>query len=681
MIDFNTVNILYNSKQKKYKIIGDFGTNFIIATNKAITSKTAKTLFINYSSDSIEFYSFFLFEVYHLFKNIDNYDSFQRKNINVKTIANLVTDIEEQIFKNNIEHREILDYNHITTTMKFSILEHQKTAFDKYTELKSKYNYRGFILDAATGSGKTFMSLALTEGLRSDIVVIIAPLPTIDKVWLNSINNELYKDKQSVYTVGSKKPYNNEKFILTHYEAIDKLPVIAKTSIKKISVIVDEIHNFTTLNTKRTQGLLAYIDELNTNDIILMSGTPIKATTAEVIPLFRLIDPGFNKVIEKRFKNIYKTTNSKLAWILPLRYTEYRAKIEKKELKLKPHEVIYFKQQVKNGEQYTLTNIAKDMETYYADRKKYYNDNMERYTFDYTRLYTKVKDMLLSSKKMPSTAFKTYEKDIDSIKKYYKRRLLSMYPDLLKRVNKFEKDIITANLAGEDKKVFNASKSVVKYVNLKIRGEVLANIIMRARINADIAMAKTVDYISIINSTTKKTLVFSNYIEVCDVAYNRLTDSKYNPRKVYGEELKNFNYNVGSFNTDESVNPLVATFKSLSTGVPLIAANVILIIGLPFRMYTYEQAIARAWRLGQDKKVYIYIAELDTGDEPNISTRGIDIITFFNEEVERITGDKSTTQIIKTIDEPTLSLEDDALCDDMQLPKTNISYGDYIYIW
>ena len=94
---------------------------------------------------------------------------------------------------------------------------------------------------------------------------------------------------------------------------------------------------------------------------------------------------------------------------------------------------------------------------------------------------------------------------------------------------------------------------------------------------------------------------------------------------------------------------MITTFKSLSTGVPLVAANVIVVLDLPFRMYVYEQAIARAWRLGQDSQVYVYIPKLDTGEFPNINSRNIDIIQFFKQEVEAITGEKMTVSLDPSI--------------------------------
>ena len=76
-------------------------------------------------------------------------------------------------------------------------------------------------------------------------------------------------------------------------------------------------------------------------------------------------------------------------------------------------------------------------------------------------------------------------------------------------------------------------------------------------------------------------------------------------------------------------------------------------LDLPYRMYIFDQAVSRAWRKGQDSVVKVYIPVLDTGDKKNINQRNFDIISFFNEEVERLTGYKQTL----TVDETKANIE------------------------
>jgi hypothetical protein len=58
----------------------------------------------------------------------------------------------------------------------------------------------------------------------------------------------------------------------------------------------------------------------------------------------------------------------------------------------------------------------------------------------------------------------------------------------------------------------------------------------------------------------------------------------------------------------------------------------------PFRSFEYDQAVARVRRLGQDEDVEVYDVVLDTGEQPNISSRTIDIMNWSREQVEAILG-------------------------------------------
>jgi len=178
---------------------------------------------------------------------------------------------------------------------------------------------------------------------------------------------------------------------------------------------------------------------------------------------------------------------------------------------------------------------------------------------------------------------------------------------------------------------------------------------MKARIDCYTELATKNGVIrNYVDSTHKKTLVFSNYISVCDAVTNQAIEAGLTPIRVYGSAAKSLSKNVGIYNTKPSVNPLVASYKSLSVGVPIVTANVIVIYGLPYRQYIFDQAIGRAWRTGQDSTVTVYIVELDTDGVPNITDRDFDIITFFRKEVHAITGSDDAVIIEKS---PSLDLE------------------------
>lgn len=130
------------------------------------------------------------------------------------------------------------------------------------------------------------------------------------------------------------------------------------------------------------------------------------------------------------------------------------------------------------------------------------------------------------------------------------------------------------------------------------------------------------------------------------------------PLVVYGKTNNELAQIVGKFEKDEALNPLIATYNSLSTAVPLTMADTMLMINAPFRAYIQEQAISRIHRIGADTQTSVWQAFLDTGDVPNISTRSTEILAWSMQMVEEITGIKSPFQITESLEEFTISLED-----------------------
>lgn len=634
---FNNVNVSYDAKKDSYNVSGFFGSNFKNTILRILGEKKATGLFIDYSLTGFSFYSFFTLEVYRVLETLTQANS--KYSVDVKSVNNFLQYVDNNIWdKGHIKTH--LDRDIISSLMNFKVLPHQKPALDKYEIYKDRLGYRGLLFDMAAGSGKTFTSLALAEMLHSEKVIIIAPNQTIDKVWVNSLKEEVYKEPQPLFILNRDSGYAIEKFILVNYESLDKLQdLITEYNLKGATVIIDESHNFADAVSRRTKYLTDVLDNLDTDNILMMSGTPIKAYSKELGVIMKILDKRFDKIIEKRFIKLYKSSNYILKQILPERFGEYSIKVKKETLELEPVTTRYVSIKLKNGDDYTLDNIRTELRKYIEKRSEELTNNFDKYETTYRELYGKAKSIALLEG-VKERDFKSYEEDFIAVIKLYKKNKLAFYPDIVKRVNTFEKEVLLPRLSGQDKKDFREAKTVVKYLLLKLQGEALANVVMRARINCHIDIAKSLSYAKIVNSTTKKTLIFSNYIDVCDASKSKLLKEKFKPITVYGNTSKDLSSTVGVFNTVKEANPLVTTYKSLSTGVPLITANVVIALDLPFRMYIYEQAIARVWRLGQDKQVIVYIPELDTGDKQNINGRNIDIITFYKEEVERITGHK-----------------------------------------
>jgi len=649
---FNNINVTYDEKKEIYNVTGFFGLRFKKAVLMLLGKNKASAMFIEISPNNFKFYSFFLLEVYRTLESLTSSGS--RYATDLRTLNKFLNYVDEYIWTDqNIKVH--LDKDEIKNKMKFKILKHQEPAFDKYEIYKDKLGYRGLLFDMSAGSGKTFTSLAIAESLHSDRIIIVAPNQTIDRVWIHSLKEEVYLEPQKVHVVNRDITYNNERFLLVNYESLDKLDAfLLKHDFSNATVIVDESHNFANDISKRTKSLLNILNKIQTNNILMMSGTPIKAYSKELSVIMKILDTRFNSIIEKRFIKLYKTPTKLLKDILPERFGEYSVKVKKEELELEPVLTRYVSLKIKDGDKYTLKNIRTDLRLFIEKRSVELTNDFPKYKQKYDILYGKAKSLALLDG-VNKKEFKTYETDFNTVIKLYKQNKLAFHPDVVKRVNMFENNILLPYLSGQDKKDFKEAKTVVKYLLLKLQGEALANVVMRARINCHKDIAANLSYSKIINSTVKKTIIFSNYVDVCASAEKKIYNEKLSPLSVYGKTSKMLSDTVTKFNTIPKYNPLITTYKSLSTGVPLIVANVVIAIDTPFRMYIYEQAIARVWRLGQDKQVVVYIPELDTGDEPNINGRNLDIITFYKEEVERITG--HTLEIDISADD-TISNED-----------------------
>lgn len=208
-------------------------------------------------------------------------------------------------------------------------------------------------------------------------------------------------------------------------------------------------------------------------------------------------------------------------------------------------------------------------------------------------------------------------------------------------------------LSNAQKKVFRDVRSVYKYVALKIQGEALGRILgkERQRCNIDIlhgldnsrATCEVLGWLDepfsmadIFNNSKAKAIFFTDFVEVVDAAGELFKKAGMKPMLVYGDTNKDLAKILHSVENDPKVNPIVATYKSLSTAVPLVYLDSCVFLSQPFRSYIKEQAEARLDRLGQNNEIMYYNVTLDTGSESNISTRSQDILLWSKEMVLKL---------------------------------------------
>ena len=198
-------------------------------------------------------------------------------------------------------------------------------------------------------------------------------------------------------------------------------------------------------------------------------------------------------------------------------------------------------------------------------------------------------------------------------------------------------------------------------------GEALGNILgkSRSRCNADIVKQLVTDakvimedgetyqanLPDIIRNAQAKTIIFTDYVEVVKETEYQLKLNGFTPISIFGETTAGNGLAMQTkvFKENPEINPLITTFKTLSEAVPLTEANRVIFLNLPFRSGTYEQAVKRANRIGQTLDVDLFEVTLDTGEEPNISTRNEDILKWSEEQVALILGKKVDDEVNRNI--------------------------------
>ncbi len=646
------IDFEYDKKKEIYTFSGWTGFGFKRVLRRVLNERKLNNLFIKVSLKEVSFYSFFALEVRAMFKKI--LDGRSRYETNLEFIEEMIEILNTKSWLNKNSHRPIiLDYKNMERNLRYKILPHQKDAFDFYTNIKGQMSYRGGLLAADPGTGKTFMGLAIAEALNADRIIIVSPLPAIEKVWTESVVNSVYRQVQDIYGINDiKRKWNGEKIVLMHYESINKfLNRVLEFKSKNSVLIIDESHNFNEIKSNRTDSLVTLAKELETDNIILLSGTPIKVKALELIPMLRILDKRFTPVVEKRFETLYKSSSSLFSEIISQRYKEYHIKIVKESMNLPDLYTEYIDIKIKNGKDYTLDSVRNEMKKYVTERTKEIEDNMESYLNNYDT-YLRIGYEGASNESLTNESeLIEYKNQIDMIVNAYRKGTLMEVNEMMILANNYEKNVILPFLSGTQKSDFREAKSIKKYLSLKIRGEVLGRVFMKKRMECHRDMAKTLDYKHIKSTTTKKVLAFSNYIEVLDAGYDKAKNQKLNPLGVYGPVTKRLPQIVSSFVKEPKHKILFASLMALSTAVPIIVANVVIFLDVPFRTYMYSQAVARAHRLGQDKPVTVYNIRLDTGEELNLNSRGIDILSWSKEMVESITGSELGIDIPESLKE------------------------------
>lgn len=601
----------------------------------------------------MSFHKFFLPDFLYVINQLPNRRAYQ-----------LVTELiyeNTYLKKLNEPIQENINLTTIQNELQLELKEYQLEFVKNYDRLKQRYSLKGYLLAFDTGVGKTVTAIALMTALNKEKIIVLTPNNVVYE-FAGEIN-KFCKTPQKIWT--KEKPISNAKWFIINYESMPKLLSLKELKSGNIGIIIDEIHYFRSANAERVKYAEMIAKYTQSVDILTMSGTPIKQAPAELIPLLKLLDPYFDEEAEQIFKKAFGVNTMQLADIVRHRLgmMMYRkTKEEVLDLPEKHEENIMVK--IPNGENYTLKKVQQEVKKFVEERKKYYDQSTKQFEQDYLaglKYFT-------STSQFNKSNYNKYLNIVEAIKKK-KYGSWEEKGRLMKEANLYEKTVILPTLPSELKNRFKKAKSVYKYVDMVMLGEVIGNLLTRLRAAMYSEMFKHGPIKDIIQKAIKKTIIFTTFTDVVEAAAKSARDDwGMNPSIIYGKTSKDTPAILKEFKQNPNKNPLICTMQTMATGVTVVEANTVIFVGQGFRSVDKKQAYSRVYRIGQTDDVYIYTLILDTGSEPNLSTRLEDIVSWSQQMFDAVVGDVDI-DLQKVVG--TESIHDDFIMDMLKFDNTS----------
>lgn len=541
-----------------------------------------------------------------------------------------------------VQPTESADLSVLNSEINTKFYDHQIEFIKNYVSNKTTNHLRGYLLSFEQGLGKTITALGLMTALKKEHVVIICPKNTMLETW-NTHLIKFFNQEQKVWIAGyTKGPLTTSyRWIIVNYERIDEVKeFLIKNKLNNLGVIVDESHNFLRTSSLRTQLLLDLARYNQNADLLLLSGTPIKCAGVELIPIMSVLDPYFDEEACAIFKATFGFNTAIANDVLNARLTRMITRVTKDILSLPEKKETTVSVHMPTGWKYTVSQVEKQIITFVKERQDYYQQNLTTYI-------TAFKEAIKWLQNEPGIGdqpeFQRYMDIIDELKN---SNIVDARGNAdIVWANQYERDVLIPALPDDLRKKFIWSKSVVKYLPLKIKGEVIGTLLTHLRMQMTTEMLQAADIKQYVDKAMKKTVVFTSYVDTIEVAYNYFQSNGYNVAAVYGKTASELTATVKRFQEDQSVNPLIASLKMISTGATLTAANTVIFLNKPWRSIEYQQASDRVHRIGQDTECEIISLVLDTGKEANLSTRMEDIMQWSGDQFDQIVDKKERENV------------------------------------
>ena len=513
--------------------------------------------------------------------------------------------------------------------LRYTLKDYQLEFIKEYYNIKNKNKLDGFILSFDQGLGKTLTSISLAECLGKKAIYIICP-NSLKENWAYEIksyynrydNEKLWKEEVGVIGNPSFPISNKTRFFITNQEAIEKLfPYIKE---ENNMIIVDESHNFRALKTKRSEQLFELKKRLKCTDVLMMSGTPIKGAPNEIAPSLKMIDKYFTDEVAEIYNRCFNVSTTACKEIVRARldrviYRKTKADVLRLPKKTK-HEL---KLRVQRPEIYLLGYVHENVDKSF---KKKFKEELAKNS-EYSSELIKYVDKYSSASKDDNKRFINLISSINLTDKSTNRKMHELDEEFMLG---FTREYILPNINNMDE--YTRVKFLqAKFLNMKrsCLGRAIGEVLTPARTNMynDMYDENRDQIVSMIHQRTKKTIIFTSLLKVANHIHDDLNkNTNLNAVKIVGSTKDRLDV-IDKFKNDDSIDVLIATTQTLSTGFTITEASQIFFFGTPWRSADFEQACDRIYRIGQTDDVDIYTCLLNSF-EPNLSDRINEIIEW-----------------------------------------------------
>lgn len=569
---------------------------------------------------------FFSLELYKIFQDLYEFYRYSA----YKSIANK---IYTSTWISNFEKikPEYTDISKLSN-LAFELKPYQVEFIRQYTALKQLYELNGYILSFEQGLGKTLTAIGLAECLNKDQVIVVCP-NSLKENWANEIR-QYYK----YYSDDIKKLYgdiyiNNNKlyvskaprYIIVNQENIQSIFNIVKPN-KNTIIIVDECHNFRNVETERVKALLRLKEITNSTDNLLMSGTPIKATPNELAPALRMIDPYFTESVCERYVKSFNSYSTEISRVVRERFSRIIYKQTKEQVLQLPEKNIYQAfLPIKDERPFWVSTVRKqikqDFEKEYMILYKELENNRARFEY-LVKKYSSANKMF-TNEYLEFVAGENVSEVHESIEEKY---------------DSFMKDFVWPNIIknSPDYKELKMLHARYVYIYNSALGRAIGRNLPPAKEKCyNTILDENIDFfVEKIKSASKKTVIFTPFLGTAKHASEILGKNGINNVLITGgnKDSKTRFDLITEFKESDTIDVLIATIQTLSTGVTLTEANQMIFLGVPYRDADFNQACDRIHRIGQTTDVDIFIILLKSKQE-NVSTRIEKIMTWSGDAV------------------------------------------------